>query len=59
MSEVSRLKREYSNPLDSSTDEPIDWRESDGWNECLYCGEAVRAPALYCSEEHAEGRSME
>lgn len=29
-----------------------------GWNECLYCGEAVEAPAVYCSEECEEKRPM-
>lgn len=28
------------------------------YNECLYCGEPMLAPALYCCEEHEEHRSL-
>jgi hypothetical protein len=28
------------------------------YNECLYCGEPVEAPAQYCCEEHEEHRSI-
>lgn len=33
------------------------WPES--YNECLYCGEPVKAPAMFCCEEHEEGRGIE
>ena len=32
--------------------------EPVSYNECLYCGEPVAAPALYCCEEHEEHRSL-
>ena len=45
----------YSDPKweDHGTDEFL----ADGWNKCLYCGELVRAPSVYCCEEHAQGWS--
>lgn len=46
-----------SDARDSNIDS-LEWKERDGWNYCPYCGEAVQAPALYCCEEHEEGRSM-
>ena len=48
-----------SSPESTRTEPYPDWTPNDGWNECLYCGEAVQAPALYCCEEHAEGRRMD
>jgi hypothetical protein len=43
------------------TDKPRQPDEPDyatGWNYCPYCDEAVQPPALYCCEEHEEGRSI-
>jgi len=44
---------------DELNQQPTEFEEIPlGWNACLYCGEAIEAPALYCCEEHEEGRSM-
>jgi hypothetical protein len=48
---------EYENIPDGRL-EPDEHCIPSGYNQCLYCGEPVEAPALYCCEEHEEGRSM-